>query len=256
MHNPFRPMSLLLFVMICFIDCPKGYCTDQEMEFVVIDGSEFVFLDRHLSSFWEKAPEFDVQFSSNWAGYTARWEIKDGKLWLTAFSAKLKGKVVEPKDLFHAELPIHAKWVNGPSYAAKNLKRENSIRTARDVERVFFVDGIVHKRSHIESANVNWWRLGIGFENTRGKLTIKYVVEGSPAEQCGRLSVGDEVIAMRDLDDEVFDISAFPAVKAAQFFRGLSDQPIRFSIRSGKSGEELAIELSRASFLESLPVKK
>jgi hypothetical protein len=54
-----------------------------EMEIVVIDGSEFVFLDWHLNSLWEKAPEFDVQSSSNWAGYTAKWEIKDGKLWLT-----------------------------------------------------------------------------------------------------------------------------------------------------------------------------
>ena len=151
---------------------PKSYCTDQEMEIVVIDGSEFQFLDWHLNSFWEKAPEFDVQSTSNWAGYTAKWEIKDGKLWLTAFSAKLKGKVVEPKDVFHAELPIHATWVNGPSYAAKKLNRTNSTFTARDVERVFFVDGIVHKRSHIESANVNWGRLGIGFENTGGKLTI------------------------------------------------------------------------------------
>lgn len=226
------------------------------MEFVVIDGSEFVFFDRHLDAFWEKAPEFDVETTSNWAGYTARWEIKDGKLWLTAFSAKLKGKVVEPKDLFHAELPIHATWVNGPSHAAKTLNRTNSTLTARNVERVFFVDGIVHKRSHIESAKVNWGRLGIGFENTGGKLTIKRVVEGSPAEQCGRLSVGDEVISMRDLDDEVFDISAFSGAKAAQFFRGLAGQTMRFSIRSGKSGEEIAIELSRASFLETPPVKK
>ncbi len=224
---------------------PKSYCTDQEMEIVVIDGSEFQFLDWHLNSFWEKAPEFDVQSTSNWAGYTAKWEIKDGKLWLTAFSAKLKGKVVEPKDVFHAELPIHATWVNGPSYAAKKLNRTNSTFTARDVERVFFVDGIVHKRSHIESANVNWGRLGIGFENTGGKLTIKRVVGGSPAEQCGRLSVGDEVISMQDLDDEIFDTSVFSVVKAYQFFRGLADQPIRFSICSGKSGEEIAIELKR-----------
>ena len=212
---------------------------------MVIDGSEFQFLDWHLNSFWEKAPEFDVQSTSNWAGYTAKWEIKDSKLWLTAFSAKLKGKVVEPKDVFHAELPIHATWVNGPSYAAKKLNRTSSTFTARDVERIFFVDGIVHKRSHIESANVNWGRLGIGFENTGDKLTIKRVVEGSPAEQCGRLSVGDEVIRMQDLDDEVFDTSAFSAVKAAQYFRGWADQPIRFSIRSGKSGEEMAIELKR-----------
>lgn len=210
MRNPFRPTSLLLFVMVCFCACPKGLCTDQEMEFVVIDGSEFVFLDWHLNAFWEKAPEFDVETTSNWAGYTARWEIKDGKLWLTAFSAKLKGKVVEPKDLFHAELPIHATWVNGPSHAAKTLNRTNSTLTARDVERVFFVDGIVHKRSHIESAKVNWGRLGIGFENTGGKLTIKRVVEGSPAEQCGRLAVGDEVIDLRNgRHDCVFDRSCF-----------------------------------------------
>ena len=66
-QNPFRPTSLWLFAMICFMACPKSYCTDQEMEIVVIDGSEFQFLDWHLNSFWEKAPEFDVQSTSNWA---------------------------------------------------------------------------------------------------------------------------------------------------------------------------------------------
>ena len=225
-----------------------SYCTDQEQDFVVIDGSEFVFFDSHLNSFWEKVPEFAVESTSNWKGFNANWEIKDGKLWLTAFSAKLKGKVVEPGELFHAELPIHAKWVNGPAYAARKLIRANSMFSARDVERVFLVDGIVHKKSHIDSADVNYGRLGIGFENTGGRLTIKRLVDGSPAQKCGRLSVGDEVISMRDLDDEGFDTSAFPAVKAAQFFRGLADQPIRFSIRAKATRIETEIELKRVSY--------
>ena len=59
-------------------------------------------------------PKFDRSRTSNWKGYTATWEIRDSKLYLTAFHASIDGQSVPINKLFpKRELPIFANWFSG-----------------------------------------------------------------------------------------------------------------------------------------------
>ena len=138
-------------------------------------------------------------------------------------------------------------------YAEKERNRsDNGPFVGSELERIFLIDGTVRKSSHIVAkSTVNQGRLGIAFEKSAGRLMISRIVEGSPAERCKLLTIGDEVLEIRDVDDEVLDVHEFTGTKAAQYFRGLEHQPIRFSIRSGTTCKEIAIELTRVrNFVE------
>ena len=68
----------------------RGYSTEQERDVVLIDGERHFFATLPPTGLWgtSATETFDVQRTSNGKGYEASWEIKDNKLWLTAFSAK------------------------------------------------------------------------------------------------------------------------------------------------------------------------
>ncbi len=245
---------MLLVAMICFMACPKSYCTDQKKDVVFIDGQECLFLESPMRDHGYKLPNFDFESTANWGGYTPEWEIKEGKLWLTAFHAKMNGNKVEPKELFHKDLPIHATWVNGPMYATKDIVRDDEgLVFGTETERFFFIDGNVHKRAcHNNKIPFELGMLGIGFSDKAGKLKIDSVENIRAAVRLDNVFVGVEVISMMDIDGEVFDVSNFSKSKAYQFFRVVPNQLIRFSVRSVASGKVTEIEFTCISHRENV----
>ena len=250
MYNAFQPIRLLQFVTICLMGCSFGFCTDQAKDVVVIDGQEHIFLESPMRDHGYKLPNFDFERTSNWGGYRPEWEIKEGKLWMTAFHAKLKEKTVEPKELFNKDLPMLATWVNGPMYATKDVIRsEEGLVFGTKTERVFFIDGNVHKRSrHEDKIQFESGLLGIGFGDSAGKLKIDSVERYSAADRMGKIFIGDELISMTDIDDEIFDVSDFSKSKAQQYFRVIPNQLVRFSIRSPMSGKVTEVEMTCDSY--------
>lgn len=91
--------------------------TEQE-EDLIHQGAKTAYLleqplNLHLLAL-NPIPKFDRSRTSNWKGYTATWEIRDSKLYLTAFHASIDGQSVPINKLFpKRELPIFANWFSG-----------------------------------------------------------------------------------------------------------------------------------------------
>ena len=140
--------------MMTVVPTEREYCTEQERDVVLLDGERHFFATLPPTGLWGNlaTEAFDVQSTSNWKGYEASWEIKDNKLWLTAFSAKIKGRQVVSKQLFKSELPCPATWVNGPLFFADDFYGQSTTgHYTRKMRRFFFVDGIAQKKENFES---------------------------------------------------------------------------------------------------------
>jgi hypothetical protein len=60
-------------------------------------------------------PEFEWRTTSNYKGYIAGWEVKDGSLLLVAFEAQRDGKPVPVESFLPGKkLPLPADWYTGP----------------------------------------------------------------------------------------------------------------------------------------------
>lgn len=76
---------------------PLG-ATGQQGDLILIDGKEFPLLVTPLEDYYtgekeKERPSFPALGTSNWRGYVATWEIRDGRLYLAKVSAN---KLVRP----------------------------------------------------------------------------------------------------------------------------------------------------------------
>ena len=89
--------------------------TSQESEPVVWKGTTYYPLSGPGMP-WNSSPNtprrlFDEDSTSNYKGYHATWEVKDGVLYLTSFEAKEHGKKVGLSQIFPGKTPpIKAEW--------------------------------------------------------------------------------------------------------------------------------------------------
>lgn len=245
-------ITFICFSVFTIAFADRGHCTEQERDVVLLDGVRHFFATLPPTGLWETSATepFDVQRTSNWKGYEASWEIKDNKLFLTAFSAKIKGKQVDPKQLFKSELPCQAIWVNGPLYLADDFYGKNtSGHYTRTMERFFCIDGTVHKKEKIKNEmRFNQGRLGLRLSDANGALVIENIADKSPSQECGELSVGDKIIALIDTDNERMLIDTMPVEKATQFLRGIVGQPVRIEVQGATVDSSKIVELTRVLY--------
>lgn len=245
-------ITFICFLVITVAFADQGYCTDQERDVVLLDGVRHFFATLPPIGLWGSSANepFDVQSTSNWKGYEASWEIKDNKLFLTAFSAKIKGKQVAPKQLFKTKLPCQAIWVNGPLYLADDFYGQNtSGHYTRTMQRFFFIDGTVHKKENYkQEIRFSQGRLGLRLSDANGALAIESIADMSPSQECGALSVGDKIIALIDTDNERMLIETMPVEKATQFLRGIVGQPVRIEVQGATADSSKIVELTRVLY--------
>lgn len=92
--------------------------TAQQSERICIDGKEYSLCSYPLAQYLATLPhppEFMPPYTSLWRGYIGTWEIKDGRLYLTAISGELEsGEVVTLETLFPG-FPerVLAHWYSG-----------------------------------------------------------------------------------------------------------------------------------------------
>ena len=230
----------------------RGYCTDQERDVVLLAGERHFFATLPpIGLSTSETETFDVQSTSNWKGYEASWEIKDNKLWLTAFSAKIKGREVDSKQLFKSELPCPAIWVNGPLYLASDFYGQNTAgQYTRKMRRFFFIDGTVNKKENFDNEmrfHQGW--LGLRLSSTDGAIVIDGIADGSPSQKCGELSAGDKILALIDTDNERIPITTMPVEKATQFLRGIVGQPVKIEVQGANNEKSKVDELTRGLYI-------
>ena len=91
--------------------------TDQICDSVKYDGKDLWMEECPLGWFWSEknpGPEFDMVSTANWKGYEAGWEVKDSKLRLVSFSARMNGKPISIDAIMPGKtLPMTAEWFTG-----------------------------------------------------------------------------------------------------------------------------------------------
>lgn len=101
--------------------------TAQIADVISIDGAEVMLFSEPLSAWFAHAPrpDFIWESTANWRGYTAQWEIRQGKLLLTGLSARVcmvhnapnecrdHARPVGVADLFPGQSEVFAEWFTG-----------------------------------------------------------------------------------------------------------------------------------------------
>lgn len=91
--------------------------TYQIRDRLLLDGEEFLLRSEPLNAYiWKNAIEVtrDINdvVSCCWRGYTAGWQIADGKLWLTGLRAITADNDILPRFNFKSDFPVLADWVS------------------------------------------------------------------------------------------------------------------------------------------------
>lgn len=101
--------------------------TAQIADVISIDGAEAMLFSEPLSAWFAFAPrpDFIWESTASWRGYTARWEIRQGKLFLTGLNARVctvknapndcrdHARQVGVSDLFSGQGEVFANWFSG-----------------------------------------------------------------------------------------------------------------------------------------------
>lgn len=241
-------ITLVVIVLTSSVGAGDAHATAQELDLVVIDGKKFYFVETPMMEFWIKTrqvPMFDPVSSSNWKAYTATWEIRDGKLFLTSFTAHLKGKPFDVQRMLGAPLPVEAKWLSGPLHAVDNVTFESVRRYSEDARRLYFLDGVLQKTSVLKRVRCCEGRVGISLGKRGELMVIRSISAGSPANKSSRLETGDIVEALTDLDGEIIPLKGMGTHRAHQLIRGLDQQTLSLQIRKAGMAESTRVDLRR-----------
>jgi len=109
--------GVIASILMAFV-CEVGFATVQVHDRFCHDGVKRCVLERPLEHvWWDKGlerPSFDEASTANRWGYWATWEIRDSKLYLVSFKARVQGRRIPVhKILSGRKLPVHADWYTG-----------------------------------------------------------------------------------------------------------------------------------------------
>ncbi len=250
MNSSFRRLSsFAIATLVAVCACLPAVSTDQELDRIKIGEKEYVMLESPMMYFWSQErpkPNFDVEQSSNWSGYSAVWEIKHEKLILTSFLAKQKGKTVDTVKLFGQELPMEAKWVCGQLHATQTIEFSDGKRFAPSVIRFFLTDGLVMKTSNLqERVDCSRGALGITIGVRNYLPVVEKVTHGSAAQKSNELNVGDVIKAIVDFDDQQISLEKYPVEKVTQFLSGRIGQDCRLVVSRPDREDSRMIRIRR-----------
>ena len=236
-----------LLVFVAWLAAPAN-ATDQAMDGVAIDGEEYYFIETPMSPYWSETqpvPQFDPDSTANWKGYTATWEIRDGKLWLATFTAQFKGKPFDAEKMLGTRLPAEATWLCGPLHAVNNVQFSGVTRYSDKATRLFFVDGVLKKTAILDRVDCCIGRVGITLDNRDGFTVIENISAGSPAQKSSQLEICDIIEAFTDLDGAMISIGQMDKRRTQQFIRGLDEQPLKLHVRKSAAVQTTVVELKR-----------
>jgi hypothetical protein len=116
--NAIRGHALVLAAVAVFGSAATVRGTGQERDVVRFEGKDEIMMERPFGGLLVPSltgdDEFDWQSTGNYKGYVARWEVRDGALFLTAFEAKRDGKAVALDEFLPGrKLPTRADWYTG-----------------------------------------------------------------------------------------------------------------------------------------------
>jgi hypothetical protein len=93
------------------------FATEQVRDTVTFAGEEHSMLELPLTDFLRRLPalpRFDIPNTANYKGYTAGWEVRESRLYLTSFTATTNGRRVSITLLFpERTLPVLSDWYSG-----------------------------------------------------------------------------------------------------------------------------------------------
>lgn len=91
--------------------------TDQMKDRLHLDGQTFLLRSEPLNSYIRThsikvTRDLNDTVSCCWRGYTADWQIAEGRLWLTGLRAVIKDNDILPRFNFKTAFPVLADWVS------------------------------------------------------------------------------------------------------------------------------------------------
>ncbi len=119
----------------------------QALDTISYRGRHLTIIERPLDTFLRrspKTPRFDIQSAANWQPYTASWEMRDSKLYLTAFRATINDQPVDAFFLFpDRKLPVHADWFSGTLHIPKRPAMAHESWTFTSATTLEVTNGLV-----------------------------------------------------------------------------------------------------------------
>ncbi len=117
-------MKMLLLVGCIVLSTVRcAIATPQVNDKIVISNHQYGIFQMPMSAYWYlddeapagriRLPPFETTSSANWRGYTAKWSISRGKLYLDNVEGQIAGKKVSDRNLIDKRFPIHARWFSG-----------------------------------------------------------------------------------------------------------------------------------------------
>lgn len=98
--------------------------------------------------------------------------------------------------------------------------------------------------------------IGVALANEKGRVVIKQVVPGSPAELSGEIHEGDEVVAVGDVGAEPRQIKGMALAEIVKLVRGAKDTEVQLTVLPAGQTETKpkTVRLIRSELKETLPV--
>lgn len=232
----------------------QPYCPASDFVFdkAVMNGEAFSVIDAPMEWFWKSAidhPEFTVQKSEYPLGYTATWSIESDCLYLSNIEGLWKGRKTSVRDFFESDAPILATWFTGTIQLVKGSVGSGRVgKRFPEVVVLCIENGLVKKTRTLNEHEIVWpGRIGVTLEKVDGRVIVKSVASGFPAERSNRIQVGDEIIAITSEDWGEKQLAGEELRTINGFIRGLSGTTIRIARR--RTGiEDEYITLERSAF--------
>lgn len=155
-------MSCLVLCALCCLTV-SGVAGKDDGEPLTAGTEKVVLPDSPLRPLVTKyTGTLDTAKNGNGSAYKAAWELKGGKLFLTAFAAKEKGKAVGIEKLEPAaKLPALATWFTGELYYQTGKVKESVLLGLIDVRErtvVLTVEaGVVTKTQELKFPENKAW---------------------------------------------------------------------------------------------------
>lgn len=150
---------LAMSLAVLFI-CVPAFPTAQVGDILIMDGKQYEIQTNPLSTFLEqnpgRMPKSNVISTSNWRGYIATWELKDGQLLLQDVTISVGGSGLETEQrsviaqVFPQKPPVVAEWFTGnliiPSGRLKSYVHMGYASTYDNYIIVTIQEGIMLRR--------------------------------------------------------------------------------------------------------------